>query len=248
LDFFNNIIGETKVDRQIFLYNETNLYLKNSKIDIFNPGFYPISEYIKSDNNVLNYYISLYLFLINDIDTTNKNVLDICCGRGGGLLAYKQYTNFNNFYGFDINNQSIEFCKSNHKDINFEIMNIDNILYKDNMFNVITLIDSLAVSNNKELFFNNIKRILKNNGVFSFAEEQLNKDTYRHLAKNFNKIIKKDITKNIIDACTLVINNINTFNISEKEKEYLLYCSMNNYNHYSKYANFFNYICFNEEK
>jgi len=221
----------------------------NNGIAIKNPGYYPLSEYIDNQNEINSYCISLYLYLLDNIDTQNKTVMDIGSNMGNGLIAYNKYTNFKNFYGIDNNEKSINFSQLQYPSINFSLMDLNNITYDNNFFDVIVSIDTLSWTvNNFELFYKNIQRMLKNDGVFIFADMQLN-DTREQLNKAFNIIEEYDITENIVQSCKTILDNIDIFSLTDQEKKYVDYAFNNNYLEYTKFnKKFIKYVCYKGNK
>lgn len=241
--FFDKLVGNSLQEKINDLYNKTFDYIKDEDLLFYNPGYLPINDLVKDFKH--NNFISLYLLLLNNINTTDKNLLDLSCGLGGGLSIYQNFFNFKSLHGIDINTNNIKFCKNKYKDINFLLMDLNDIKLKENTFDIITEIDSMFHVNDFKNFFIKINNLLTDDGIFSFADMELKKENEHYLYNNFNKIIKQDITKNIIDSCLYIINNINNLNFSNKEKEYLFYTCQDNLNVYSvDNFKFIHYTCY----
>lgn len=232
--YFNNIIGKTIDEKTDDLFNKTNQLLRDSKLLTLNPGYLPASDILEDDDLLFKYDNTLHLKALEGIDTDNKIILDIACGRGGAVSVYKKYFNFNKIYGIDINKSFIEFCKNKYKDIDFDLMDMNNLNYKKNFFDIITISDSIFHCKERLKFFNSIKKILKPGGVFIMMDEQLDSLSLQKLSFVFDSIEVTDITKNIVDSCEDIIKNVGSYSISEEEKTYILYCSNENYLHYKK--------------
>lgn len=184
---------------------------KNADVIFMNYGY-------SNEKNDLNldekheknrYSIQLYNFVATGVDIADKNLLEVGCGRGGGL----SYINNNllpaNVTGVDLNKKAIQFCNNFYKEVNSTYLqaNAQKLPFEDNSFNVILNIESSHRYPKEELFFNEVYRILKPGGYFLFADfrcnyelEELNlllKETNLHIEK------KQDITPNVVKALKL---------------------------------------------
>ena len=75
-------------------YTHHNKLLNKIKFyDFMNHGYDPVSNLLDKDF-IMKREASLYFKLLENIDTNNKNILDVGCGRGGGVALYKKYFNF----------------------------------------------------------------------------------------------------------------------------------------------------------
>ena len=101
-------------------YDNLHTFLNKFNIVKFmNHGFFPHSKILKEEDLLFKYEATLYLELLKNIKTKNLTLLDIGCGRGGGLNILKKYLKLKKAYGCDINDMAIEYCKKSYKD--FEI-------------------------------------------------------------------------------------------------------------------------------
>lgn len=187
----------------------TNSIGDNRWVEFMNHGFYP--PYRSLEKYFLKNQASLYLNLIEGIDVSNKSLLDIGCGRGGGVRVYRDYTSIKNIAACDINPLAIEFCKTSHTGIDFKVCNATALKYADQSFNIITNVESSHCYSNFEKFINEVHRVLTPSGIFCYTDI-FNDDTSRimtlYQSKLFKRIDGVDITKNVIDSCR---NNIRSF-------------------------------------
>jgi len=98
-----------------------------------------------------------------------KNILDIGCDKGSFLMKIKQNKKINGIFGTDISTRLIEVCKEKFSDNkeNFSVQNIDNGLdFKDNFFELITMIAVLEHVFDPVFAVKEIGRILKPGGIF----------------------------------------------------------------------------------
>jgi len=197
------------------IYNDffTDYVRDNSFFEFMNHGFYP--PYRSLEKYFLRNQASLYFNLIEGLDLSNKSLLDIGCGRGGGALVYKNHTNIKNISACDINPLSIEFCKTSYTGIDFKVCNATALQYNDQSFNIITNVESAHCYSNFEKFISEVHRVLAPGGVFCYTDifgddtsRGVSRITTLYQSNLFKNIEEKNITKNVMDSCR---DNIKTF-------------------------------------
>lgn len=250
MDIFNNAKQlKTKKEKQLYIYKELNSELGEDSLCWYNPGFMPFSLTLYKEKEITKHYASLYFILLDNINTSNKTLLDLCCGKGQGLYYYQKYFNFKKMFGMDISESSIEFCKRKYSGINFDLMDINDITYSSNMFDIITVVDSSInfFSENYELVFNNIHRVLNNGGTLIMAEPRYSEDQEKYLQKIFKKVDIINITDNISMSCKNIMDNIDSFGFSSSDKEYAMFNAFHNHkDYYTNNVEFIKYICYKE--
>jgi len=210
--------------------------LEDSSWFIFmNHGYSPASKLL-DENNIFINSASLYLNLLDGINTKGKTILDVGCGRGGGVKTYSEVLEFDEIHACDYNEKFIDFCKNTHNNIKFKVCSATELTsaYNQNTFDILTNVESshcyFAKPTEKDLkleypdsgkflihhvfglnrFFDGVSSILKSEGTFcytdAFSEDQLWELEYSNFDKNFTTIIETDITKNVILACEEVLD------------------------------------------
>ena len=135
------------------VYDQINSLFKSNNISFMNHGYYPPHDFIKKQDINFKNQASLYLSLFNNLDANNKDILEIGCGRGGGIQELSKYFSFNKTYACDLNKKNIEYCvKNNKNNVNFKVSNAENLDYSDNMFDVVINVESSHCYKNPELF------------------------------------------------------------------------------------------------
>ena len=67
-------------------YDEINQFFNTyNKIEFMNHGFFPNDKILKQKDLLFKYEATLYLKVLENIKTKGLTLLDIGCGRGGGL-------------------------------------------------------------------------------------------------------------------------------------------------------------------
>ena len=169
------------------------------------------------------YYKDLYdeiIHIINEHFNNKINIVDLGCGEGAhtmNILNLLEQTYM--YYGFDYSKVAIDMASCYNSDVRFYfVADVNNVPIKDNSIDLI--IDLLSPYNQSE-----IKRLLKNNGVFikvapgkDYLKEMraaANISTYdndeeveQNLNKNFKVVKKKHI--------------LNTFPITKDDFKLLL--------------------------
>lgn len=138
----------------------------------------------------------------NDNSSSNKVLLDIGCGRGGGLSFYNDYYKFKKLIGIDLNPNHIEFCKNYIDDVNFFSSSATNILLEDNILDIVTSIEACGYYNPFEKFVKEINRVLKIGGIYVSATRSL-QDEKIFLNNGFEKIHYLNISKNTRISCAI---------------------------------------------
>ncbi|HLC55895.1 MAG TPA: methyltransferase domain-containing protein [Candidatus Nanoarchaeia archaeon] len=97
----------------------------------------------------------------------DKKILDLGCGTG---IYAKVLTNKGAIIRcIDISEEMIKIAKKGNPKIEFKIGNMDNLPYKDKEFDVVLAALSLEYSKDWDPIFKEVKRVLKDNGLFVFS-------------------------------------------------------------------------------
>jgi ubiquinone/menaquinone biosynthesis C-methylase UbiE len=130
---------------------------------------------------------------IKENSSKNKSFLDIGCGDGRTLIFASNF--FKKVYGIDYDEKSINDCKGNIKDLtNVQVFLEDAIKmhFEDNSLDVVFI--GLTFSNfgeSKNKILKEIKRILKDDGLFIFST--YNENAFDERMNLYKKYIPKQI-------------------------------------------------------
>ncbi len=110
-------------------------------------------------------------FIIKHINKDKtKKVLELACGRGANLVYLATRFPEINFEGVDLSKGQLDYAyKKTKKYNNLKIISgdfHDLSMYKDDQFDLIYIIEALCYSTNKRKVFNEVKRVLKKEGLF----------------------------------------------------------------------------------
>lgn len=101
-----------------------------------------------------------------NIRLINKIVLDAGCGEGDKTVFFSKITK--KIYGIDINGNSIKKAKQecNSNNVSFYIGSVEQMPFKDSVFNVVYSAWVIEHLKNPKKFINEVFRILKEEGIF----------------------------------------------------------------------------------
>jgi len=220
----------------------------STNVDFMNHGYYPPYDFIKEEDQDFKNQVSLYLSLFDNLRFKNKNILEVGCGRGGGIKALNKYFNFKEVHACDLNERNIEYCKTNNNTkINFKVLDAQNLDYPSNHFDIIINVESSHNYQNFPLFFNEVKRILKPDGIFLYTDTGPAIEFFPNFFHLFKNIIRTDITENVANSCKHDIENFKNLKIKEEAKEFLINIAKRKYDEeYSlRKSEYTRYICYN---
>ena len=184
---------------------------KNAEIIFMNYGYSKDNHRIKLDESdeENRYSVQLYHFVANGAAINGKAVLEVGCGRGGGLSYITRYLSPKSATGVDLNKKAIEFCEKHYADetIDFLQANAQNLSFEDNTFDVVINIESAHRYTQIDAFIYEVYRVLKPGGFFLFAdfgnETELKKLNIQFKKSNFQFVKEEVITRNVVEALEL---------------------------------------------
>lgn len=117
-----------------------------------------------------------------NLDEDKKlNILDIGCGGGQNLLNLSNKFKNSTLFGIDYSPTSIslsnEICQGIKNRVFLEVLDVHKMSFSDNEFDLITAFETLYFWENLNIAFNEIKRVLKKDGVFMIFLEGTTKQT-----------------------------------------------------------------------
>jgi ubiquinone/menaquinone biosynthesis C-methylase UbiE len=157
----------------------------NKKFKILNPNIPLPPDYLIFESFQLNYseyYTesidsakSLLKKISKHKEINNVNILDWGCGPGRIIRHIPELTNFEcNYYATDYNEKSIQWCRANLKNIEFNHNSLEAKLpYKDDNFDIIyglSIITHLSEAMHYE-WYNELYRVLKRGGIMLLTSQ-----------------------------------------------------------------------------
>lgn len=118
---------------------------------------------------------------LNLDENKELNILDIGCGGGQNLLNLRNKFKNSTLFGIDHSPTSIslsnEICQGIKNRVFLEVLDVHKMSFSDNEFDLITAFETLYFWENLNIAFNEIKRVLKKDGVFMIFLEGTTKQT-----------------------------------------------------------------------
>jgi ubiquinone/menaquinone biosynthesis C-methylase UbiE len=193
----NKVSLKNKLRENAFrmLYWYVNRVDKNSDILLMNYGYHDLDNVLKLDLNDESdrFSIQLYHHLASKVDLKDKDIVEIGCGRGGGLYYITKNFSPASARGVDLDRQAVTFCKCHYenKALNFSRGDAQNLNLENNSCDVLINVESSHRYPDMEAFLAEVSRILRPNGHFLFTD-------FRHDYEF--EAMKKDL-----DKCGLVM-------------------------------------------
>ncbi|NOZ45524.1 MAG: class I SAM-dependent methyltransferase [Chlorobi bacterium] len=164
---------------------------------------------INSEDENDRYCIQLYNLVANVKNLKGLNVLEVGCGRGGGVYYINKYLNPASIVGVDISKEAIQFCNNNYvlNGLSFIEGDAENLRFSDESFDLILNVESSMHYGSVEKFFMEVKRLLKPGGIFSIADIRPKKTLpilEQQIKNSGMTLIKEtDISLNVVRAIEL---------------------------------------------
>jgi ubiquinone/menaquinone biosynthesis C-methylase UbiE len=228
-NYFNDKIKEKELNKN-FIEPDNLIFMNDGYAEIDKNGYPYDSQKIK--NILLNpkftqfkYQINLYKRLLNFADIQNnkdvKVLMDVGCGKGGGISFYKQFYNFDKCIGIDLTKVNIELAKQHEKNVSFYVASATNLPINDKTIDVITSVECVLYYKPLITFIEEANRVLKNNGKVLISTS-LNKQEENNLEESFTNngftlSKKEDITENVRMACGISKNRFRNSSFEESE-------------------------------
>lgn len=176
---------------------------------------------LRDDDEKWRHQVYLYCHLLNylmaglrftDVGFNFTSLLDIGCGRGGGLLAIDRYFGgFRRAVGIDANPGQIAFCVDRYQDERLEFIegSAMSIPLSDESFDVITNVESSHCYEDLPKFFSEARRVLRPGGTLLLADNRELRSgkifslEAAMLDSGLKPLVRNDITDRVLQACLL---------------------------------------------
>lgn len=239
-------------------YDNVNYLFENMpEFKFMNHGYHPIHKFTEELNCESKHESSLYFHLLDFYkkDPSKSKILDIGCGRGGGIYYLNEKYNFLDSHAVDFCEKSIQFCKTYYQNsgITFSVQDALNLNYSHNVFDIIINVESSHCYRSRSLFFDQCFKLLKNDGYFLYTDTIPNKiiadKIAEYLNKKYKNVIIEDITENVCQSCLSLKDDLlknksltgeaHNYLLEVLEEKHLLYKN--------KKTLYYTYICFNKK-
>ena len=118
-------------------------------------------------------FIGLYQQAVDGLDLSGKRVLEVGCGRGGGTAYVAKYHRPGAAIGVDYSNVTVKRAQDLNGEtdvLSYRWGDAENLPFPDGSFDVVINIESSHCYANMSGFLEEVARVLKPGGVFSWAD------------------------------------------------------------------------------
>jgi ubiquinone/menaquinone biosynthesis C-methylase UbiE len=184
---------------------------KKAEVLFMNYGFSSPDQKVDlhPDDEPNRYSIQLYHFMASSVDLSNKSILEVGCGRGGGLSYVARSFPVKMATGVDLNKRASRFSSSYYKidGLKFQQGDAQNLNFQDNTFDAILNVESSHRYPDINAFFGEVRRLLRPGGFFLFTDFRYDYEM-KELDNQMNglgmKVVdRKIITPNVVEALQL---------------------------------------------
>lgn len=147
---------------------------KNAEILFMNYGYSDKDQEVPLDeqNEPNRYSIQLYHHLASATDIKNKDIIEIGCGRGGGISYITKNFSPASAKGIDLDKQAISFCNRYYSldGLSFSQGDAQNLSLENNTCDVVINVESSHRYPDMSAFLGEVSRILRPKGYFLFTD------------------------------------------------------------------------------
>ena len=142
--------------------------------------------------------------------TPGMKLLEVSCGRGGGLQAFLSgEPGLFDATGLDVASSAVAFCRRTYGEnerLRFVEGSAIDLPFPDATFDVVINVEASNDYPDRPRFFAEVARVLKDDGVFVYTDNFRSKrvdEMKEHLAEAGFSAAFRDITANVAEACRL---------------------------------------------
>lgn len=165
-----------------------------------------LSLELLEEDEIHRYGIQLYHQLFNSIDVSAKRVLEVGSGRGGGAHYVHRYLKPKVTIGLDLSEEQTALCNKrfNQKGLQFRQGNALELPFEDNEFDVVFNVESSHCYADLDLFFSEVRRVLKPGGYFLITDLRI-LPRFEELKKSLDRsgmqmLKERNITAQVVEA------------------------------------------------
>jgi len=161
---------------------------------------------LNQDDEPDRYAIHLYHRVASAVALSDREALEVGCGRGGGSYFIKRYHHPKQMTGVDFSEKAVRFCQENYriKGLSFIHGDAEALPFGDASFDAVINVESSHCYGSMPAFLREVKRVLRPGGHFLFADLRAIEDRDRlhgQMVETGMAILEKqDITPNVLEA------------------------------------------------
>ena len=139
--------------------------------DFYNVGYWSASTLTQAEAST-----ALVNRLLDCHTQRPAAVLDVGCGLGATTSAIKSRWPFAHVTGINLSEAQVEYCRRNHRDCDFAVMNATALTFSENSFDLIFSAEAAFHFNTRRDFFTQAYRALKPGGSLLVADILLDRE------------------------------------------------------------------------
>ncbi|MEI6091148.1 MAG: class I SAM-dependent methyltransferase [bacterium] len=147
---------------------------RNAEILLMNFGYHDKEQEIKLEDLYKSdrFSIQLYHHLASEVNLKDKDIVEIGCGRGGGLSYVTKNFSPSSAHGVDLDNLAITFCNRHYNldGLTFSQGDAQNLNLEDNSCDAVLNVESSHRYPDMPAFLGEVSRILRPDGRFLFTD------------------------------------------------------------------------------
>lgn len=159
--------------------------------------------HLRTEDEPNRYPLQLYHYLLEHLDVTGADLLEVGSGRGGGAFYYRRYFNLNTVTGLDIAGNAVDFCNRHFAcpGLQFVQGNAEHLPFEAASFDVIVNVESCHAYGSVPAFLKECERVLRPGG-YLLCTDLRSPEGMRILHQNlkntaFEMLRNDDITGNV---------------------------------------------------
>ena len=180
----------------------------NPELRCMNYGYYDenFNPELKPKDEKERYPLQLYHHVASLTNFSNKVVLEIGSGRGGGASYISETLNPHQYIGIDISNTAVDLCSAfyNQKNLSFKVGDSESIPFEKSSVDIVINVESSHCYGSFSGFLKEVSRVLRPGGKFLFCDFRPSEEIKPLLSEfdsvGFIKENYKDITPNVVSA------------------------------------------------
>ena len=176
---------------------------KNAEVLFMNYGYHDPKEHVELNNadEPNRYSVQLYHRLAKTVDVKDKDIVEVGCGRGGGLSYIANRFSPASAFGVDLDARAAKFATSfyKHKSLKFEQGDAQNLNIETNSKDIVFNVESSHRYPKMDDFLFEVDRVLKPGGYFLITDFRY-KNEFEALAKQLDNMKYKKFDEQIINT------------------------------------------------
>lgn len=175
----------------------------------YTPFAYEKPLILAQQDEINRYPLQLYHYLVCKIEVSEKEILEVGCGRGGGASYINTYLEPGKITGLDIAHNAVKLANEKNSTAGLQFIqgNAENLPFADKSFDVVINAESCHAYGSVPAFLKEVKRVLRPGGYFLCTDIRSpnGMQTLKNnlLSTGMNLLIEENITGNVVHAIEL---------------------------------------------